>query len=438
MRVPFFPRLVCSTCLTLVVFTSFTATGAETQDIVEALDAPQSELEQVARPLRDPSSALKLTYGGQAGLQYHTNIYRERGNEVDDAVAFVSPGFRIRSDMDEATINVKGVVEAGHFLTEESNDYLDADLQVDTRYQLAPASYVDIYGEWQFDHVDVGGFATDFSDILRRAEEPTTYAYGTVGTRYETPLTEDFMTRVGASVLYYNYNNVDSLSNRRIIQDDRDRHELMGTGLLGYHAQPNLLPFVAVDVNTRHYDKQVDATALYERDSSGGGVFVGAEYNKQETDDIWATARVGMLHQGYDNGFLPDVNTLGFDAEGDYRLNETTRLHGATYRKVLENTLFGASSAVQTDVAATLYHDLAAAWQVDGGLRYTNNDFQINDSGVTPERTDEIYQATAGVTYDIADPLYLRGQYGYAKRDSNEVRAQYTDNSVLFSVGMRY
>ena len=431
-------HVLITTCLTICSVAAITSAIAEELPVINAPVIDASEVRQPLDAPRAPDAALSLSYGGYTGMQYRSNIYRETSNETDDFIAVVAPAFTLRSDLDRHAITVKGMIEAGHFLLESDNDYVDADLRANSRYDVTNDSFIDLHGQWRYDHVDVGGFSTDLSDLTRRSEEPTPYNYGEAGILYETPLNDMLIARAGVTGLYFNYSNVNTLGGTPIIQDDRDRYEVIGTGLLAYQAQPNLLPFVAVDVNIRRYDKRVDATALYERDSSGVGVFVGSEYNDEKEDDVWAAGRIGFLHQDYDNDFLPDVNTLGLDGEAGYRFNETTRVVAKVARAVMENTFFGGSSAVQTTADTVLYHDIAPAWVIDGKLRYTINDFQINPTGGRKKREDTIYENVIGATYTIANPLYLRAQYGYANRTSDEARAEYNDNSVMFLVGMTY
>jgi hypothetical protein len=387
---------------------------------------------------KPPEAEVKLTYGGTSGVQHRSNIYREGSNTTGDTLLTIAPGFAIRSKKDNHNFTVKGSVEGGHYISDDDNDYVDADIKATSDFTFSNASLVQVHGQWRRDHVEVGGFSTDIGDVNRRAKTPTLYSYGEVGADYKTPIGESLEAKVGAIANYYNYNNQDDIAGRRIIQDDRDRYELMGTTQLGYKLQPNLMPFIAADVNARTYRRQVDATARYERDSSGGGVFAGLQVNDPAVDVNYAIARIGWLHQNYDNNFLPDVDTVGFDGKAAYHFNDATRMEANAVRESVENTLFGASGAVKTGADATLYHMLAAAWNADATARYTQYDFSINPLSGRAERKDHLYEGVVGINYDIANPIYLRGEYEYANRTSNESRARYTDHGVMMQVGMTY
>jgi hypothetical protein len=383
-------------------------------------------------------AAPNFTYGGSAGLRYNDNLYRESQDETDDLAVILTPGFTLKHVLDENSLTIKGLIEHGEFLSEHDNDYNDADLSADFRHAFAKDHYLNLHSLLRYDHVDVGGFSTDFTDSTRRAKEPTTYRYAELGTTYQTPLGESFLGRTGITGVYYDYDNVDALNGGRIIQDDRDRYEVTVEGVLGYQMHPGLMPFAAVELNTRRYDNRVDASAVYERDSSGLGLFAGAEINKKDKDDAWANWQIGWLHQGYDNGYLPDVNTVGGNAEAGYRFNEALVLVATASRQVAENTFLGASSAVQSRIDTTLTYTLAPQWKLDGGVRYTQQDLQINPASRRPKRVDHIYEAGVGATYTLADPVYLRAEYDYADRTSDDSRADYTSNILLFTVGMTY
>ena len=385
-----------------------------------------------------PQADVKLTYGGTAGVQYRSNIYRERSNRTDDTIMAVNPGFAIRSKKDEMPYTIKANVKAGHYLDKDDNDYADVNLSGTTDIAIGANSLVQVHGAWRRDHVEVGGFSTDLSDPNRRAKEPTVYYAGDVGADAQTLIGSAWQAKAGARAVYYNYTNQDDTNGKRIIQDDRDRSELIGTTQLGYIVQPGIMPFVAADLNRRSYRTQIDSSAQYERDSTGGGVYAGMQLNNPDTDPDYATARIGWLMQDYDNNFLPDVHRLGFDGKAAYRFTDTTRMEAAAARTAAENTLFGASGSVLSTASGTLYHTLTQQWNADVLGRYSEYDFSINPASGRTDRTDHIYEGVLGVNYDIAAPLYLRGEYAYARRTSNLAQAEYRDNAVMMLVGMKY
>ncbi len=385
-----------------------------------------------------PQADVKLTYGGTAGVQYRSNIYREQSNESDDFITVVNPGFAVRSKKDVTDFTVKGGLKAGHYLDKDDNDFVDGGVNGTADIGLGGDALVQVHGAWRRDHVEVGGFSTDLSEPDRRASEPTVYYTGDVGADVQTPVGDDWQARAGAKAVYFDYQNQDDTNGRRIIQDDRDRYELIGTAQLGYVVRPHVMPFVAGDLNRRTYRTQVDASARYGRDSTGGGIYGGLQLNNPELDPDYLAARVGWLMQDYDNGFLPDVDTFGFDGQAAYRFNEKNRMEATAARSAVENSLLGASGAVQTTASATFYHSLTTQWNADLLGRYSEYDFSINPASGRTNRDDHLYESVLGVTYDIAAPLYLRGEYEFAHRTSDEQRARYTDNGVMMLVGMKY
>lgn len=374
--------------------------------------------------------AVEAQYGGKTGIQYRDNIYRERTNTTSDAIVIFTPDFTVKSENSSVT----AALDAGYYLSHTDNNYVDGTLQG----SHALNENIKLYGLWKRDHVDVGGFSSDQTDLTRRSKTPTFFTYGEVGTHFSTSFSERWESENDLKAAYYNYQNTDSIQNRRIIQDDRDRYELLGTTQLGYRVAPDLLPFLSLDANRKLYREQVDATVRYGKDSYGGGIYVGAEFGEKAQSTLWGKGRVGWLSQNYENGFLPDVNVVGFDLDTTVRLHENTQLQGTLARNAGENTTFGASSTLQTVASLTLTQQLADAWKGDVSVRHTEYDFQFNPQAGRGTRRDHLYEASAGLNYAWEKPFFLRTEYSFATRHSNLQAAAFDDHMLLVSVGVKY
>jgi hypothetical protein len=377
-----------------------------------------------------PSFAVETKVGGKAGLTYRNNLYRESTHTTSDGFFTLAPDVTLKSDNSSVT----AALEGGYYLSHTDNNYVDGTLQGSHAFN----DNAELYGLWKRDHVDVGGFSSDVTDLTRRSKTPTIFMYGEVGAHFSTLLTKQWESETDLKAAYYNYQNTNSIQNRRIIQDDRDRYELMGTTQLGYRLSPTFLPFLTLDVNRRLYREQVDATIRYGKDSFGGGLYAGAEFGKKEESTLWGKGRVGWLTQRYENDFLPDVDTVGVDLDATLRLAEDTILQGVITRNVGENSTFGASGTLQTIASLTLTHPLAQAWKGDVGGRYTEYDFLFNPQAGRGTRRDHLYEATTGLTYAWEKPYFFRTAYSFATRDSNLPQAAFDDHLVMLSVGLKY
>ena len=395
---------------------------------------------------KQADSDVELRYGGTAGMRYRSNIYRQKNGATSDAVAIVAPAFAIRSDFDKHDLQVKGRVEAGYYASEQNNNYVKGDLQANSRLDVAQGEALDLHGRAKYDNVEIGGFIEDVGNPQNRAAVPISYKFFDAGADYSKPLGEHVVGRTGVSAQLYDYDNTARAGGGKLIQDDRDRNEYHGYGLLGVPINVptnswltnSIMPFVSVDSNARIYHRQVARTAIYGRDSVGFGAYVGAQWNNREVDSIWANGKIGFMNQNYAQSALPDINDVGFNFEGAARLEQDTILQLLAYRQVNENTLIGASGALQTRGQMAVIHGIDENWALDVNGRYTLNDFQINPAFGKVGRKDNIYDGGLGVNYYIVDPLYARADYQYINRNSSLDLANYNESRAMLSLGMKY
>jgi hypothetical protein len=386
---------------------------------------------------REAAPDVELRYGGFAGARYRSNIYRERTGSSSDIIGVVAPAFALRSDFDQHEFTVKGRVEAGFYNQHTDNNYVNADLVGTGRIDVAEEEFLLVHGRARHDNVEIGAFIEDASQPSTRATEPISYRFFDVGGMYHKPLGDSLVGRLGGAVNLYDYDNVTRVDGTSSVQDARDRTEYYGQALVGYTLSHGLLPFVSADVNHRAYHRQVGATSLYERDSSGVGVYAGVEWQQDAQRRSWATAKVGYMHQKYVEDILPTIDTVGFQAEAAHQLNDDTLLRALAFRRVAENNLVGASGALQTRAQVGAVHRLSEFWEVDTTARYTNVDFQINPA-FRAKRADNIADAVVGANYYIANPLYVRADYQYTHRESDFALANYQENRAMISIGLKY
>ncbi len=431
--------LLTTTCLALGTVIAMSATANDSALPVIELD----EVPALTTPvLLEPESDLTLTYGGYTGLKYRSNIYKESTNEESDIIGIFAPGVAVRTDMDEHELTAKLLLESGTYFDNSENNYFDADLQLGGQYDIGWQEYITLHSRFRYDHIDIGGF-NDISEFgsgtsSNRAEEPTPYRFFQIGGTYHAPINSSYFGEVGVIGSLYNYDNVSREDGTRLIQDDRDRHELLGHVKLGHYHTAEIRPFVEVEVNTRQYDEQIDSSAINSRDSNGVGVFVGVDYNEAHKDPVWAEARIGYVNQDYTDTTRPDVNTVGLNIKSGYQIDNATSLRFNASRTVRELTLNGASGFIQSKAELRAFHDITPKVTVDGGVHYSHNDFQINPASGRAGRVDDIYGGTLGVTYNIQKPLYARLGYEYLERTSDERNAEYHDNTILLNIGVRF
>jgi hypothetical protein len=382
---------------------------------------------------KDVEAASTLAIGGTAGIGYIDNIYRSPNNEESDVVAVFRPGVRYKQDLKPYRFRLDGNLELGEFLDEGRNSYIDGDVKGEMAYDIGLDSKVYLDGRHRYDHVAIGGFVDDPSD---QADEPTPYRYTEVGAGY----VKDSATWVGlldGRFTNFNYDNVNRTDQSRIINDDRDRNEGLLTGRLGYKFIPQTAFYVQQAGNFRSYTTKIDDTAINERDSTGTETLVGVAYAKP-SDHFWADAGVGYMWQNYEDQTREDVDDFALRAAAQWREANLWRVRADLTRDVQEATNFGTSSYIQTRAGVRGDYLLDETWILGGAARYTINDFQINPAFALPKREDEVFDMTASIDYLIT-PIYTVGaEYLFVNRDSDAAEAEYTANTIMARVGVRY
>ncbi len=201
---------------------------------------------------------------------------------------------------------------------------------------------------------------------------------------------------------------------------------------------PKWLVYAQGKLNTRNYRRMIDSTATVGKDSDGYGLALGAAMGEKRRGESWFDVNAGYLTQDYDNNFLPDVDTFGIHGEGAWQVNDQLRLKALALRGIEENTLAGSSSHIMSRVRIGAEYAVAPRLMLEGDLRYTHNDFQINPASGRRGREDDILDASALVEYNILDDYYAGLEYIYVNRDSTDSSVEYTTNAVMARVSLKY
>lgn len=421
-------RLVSGCILSLpAAFPAF-AQDAEDQDT----GVPRLP-EYIGRKHAAADTSSRVVFGGSAGLMYHDNVFRSKNDKKDDFVAVVAPGLSLRSVDDRHEARAKLRIEGGKYMDHDENDYVDMDARGHGEYRLSHV--VSLLGNARLarDHVEIGSFA-DNPD--RTAAEPTVYRRADVGVGVEA---DDgrYYGLLDTAITYFDYDDAEARGGALIINDDRDRNEWKNRLRIGFYPMPEILTYVQGSANRRSYREDVDATAIFPKDSDGYGFALGVASGDRKTDN-WFDLSGGYLAQNYDDPFLPDVDTLGLEGEGEWRLSEALRLQGRASRGVEENTLFGASGHIMTRVRAGFEYQVAPRWTVGSHARFTENDFQINPASGLPGRRDDVFDVSALVEYNIIGDYFGGVEYMYVDRNSTDSTVEYSTNAVLARFSLKY
>jgi len=413
-----------TTALAIPPLASFAAETA-----TPAADATISLATPAAQASATPEALWRASLDGSAQTLYKDNIYKAKNNTTGDMIARIQPTASIVSNLDKHAVQLVGTLDAAAYASENDNDYVDGSITADGRYDFSDNLSFSPTLQWKNDHVDIGSFE-DEPGI--KNSKPTDYTYGETGGVLEFH-PNSYLFQLGGKVDFYDYSNVKRDNGTININDDRDRDELEEFARIGYNITPNLLVYTHGGIDQRRYDKQIDSTALYERDSDGKTLLLGTTIGDKK-DFKWLDINMGYLGRDYDNNYYPDVNTFGLNAEGRYQVEADWNFTLLASRSVEENTLIATSSYIQNRIRTEAAYNVSPEIEVAGNIRYTLNDFQVNKSLGLLQREDKIYEAGANTRYKLNDNYKLDLGYNYAKRTSNNDSVEYTGNTVMLSI----
>lgn len=349
---------------------------------------------------------------------YDDNIYATESAEVGDYVTIVTPELYLESDWERHRLRVEGGAEIGRYASNDGEDYEDAWIGADGKYDISKDSNVFGGGRISREHED-----RESPDDVN-GTEPTTFArvQGHVGVAHKIERTS---VRVGVTSERLDFEDV-ARTGGVINNDDRDRTMYEAGGRVGYRASPGLEPFVQALYDLRRYDDEADDNGL-DRDSAGYGLAAG--FQARLAAGLGVEALAGYLHQAYDDASLDDVDALDLGLRLLWESGRGTTLNAFLDRTVEETTLDRASAALDTVAGVSVEHSLAADLLLDARAVYIDSDFE----GIT--RQDDIYSLGAGLKYYFLPNVFLGGEYRLLVQDSSEPGQDYVDNRVLLRLG---
>ena len=93
-------------------------------------------------------------------------------------------------------------------------------------------------------------------------------------------------------------------------------------------------------------------------------------------------------------------------------------------RNAYDSALGGISQSTEALVASLDWaHELTALTELQAGLQYENDDYDIG-------RSDDLYGAYLGVSYALKRWLTVGVRYDYSQRDSDAVGSDFNDNRI--------
>ena len=378
-------------------------------------------------------SLFSLKYGAVAGGEYNSNIFKAASGEESDYIFTFAPEVSLTTNLTRHEFGVYAEGEIGRFAADEKNNYLDRVIGADARFDVTPTDVLYFDARHTAAHVGIGSFV---DDVFSNTTEPVEYDLytGEADWKGHKDLYHYSLTGIWNS---YSYENVGRVDGTRSIQEDRDRdtHDIIAK--TGYEFIPSYLFYVRGALDNRDYDKRIDSSADFSRDSDGYRLAVGVS-NENKADAINFDAYVGYMNQDYDAQVLDDVSGIDAYAAGSWKITPANTLSAKLDREIRDSQSDGVSGILNTRFGMDFQHQYSEALALKVGASYTDSNFETNTALTDLDRQDDIYDAYTRGSYTLNPNTSVNVEYSYRDRESNRPFASYEAHSVGLSLALKY
>jgi hypothetical protein len=377
----------------------------------------------------DPYAAQGIPLGGfvllpelKIGETYDDNIFRDSANTKSDFITTVRPEAALRSNWNNHMLNFFAAVESGFYADHSDENYNDVFVGTDGRVDIQRDTNVTAGLNHTWGHEERGS-----PDDVNGTEPADTQI-----TNARLGLAHTFnRLKVSPYGLWsrYDYTDVKTSAGATINNDDRDNDVMKGGLRLDYDVHTSFDVFVEGIYNTVNYSDARDDNG-FNRDSNGWegrtGVVLGL------TNLITGEAYVGYMSQSMDDARFSDIDGVSFGGGIKWEVTRLTTVGFNAARTIQQTTTTGSSGIIQTGGEATVRHELLRNLILDGGLKYTTNEYE----GLA--REDDVYEATIGGLYKLNRYVGLGARYRYIERDSDINTSDYTANVATINLVLTY
>lgn len=386
------------------------------------LERPRPEVEQLGMR----AGSFRVLPRIETGLTYDSNVLATERNAEDDFIWVTRPEIEVRSDFGRHALNFTANAELGRYIDTSSENYLDYGLRIDGRYDLTRDASIDAAFGHRRDHE---GRSDPDADLLSGLAKPQKYST-TGGDIGYTQRFNRVRVRVTGGAHYVDYSDAQLVGGFRLDGDERDRWEYSTSARVGYEFIAGYEMFLQGGYNWTNY-RRGGGPFTFNRDSDGYEVVAGVSGDL--TGLVTGEAYVGWMSRNYTDSRLKDYDGLALGGQLRWAVTQLTSVTGQASRTIRDTTyargLNVASSYDRTVVALGVDHELLRTLLLNGRLQWRQDDFNGAD------RTDNVYTAGIGATYQVNRNLYLTGGYTHERRQSNVPGGDYNDNILFLRIG---
>lgn len=365
---------------------------------------------------------------------YNDNVFASGSNRDEDLITVISPSFDVKSNWSAHALNMQAGISAGRYWDNTSENYLDAFVGGDGRYDITR---------------NLAAFGVARYERLHEERDSPDNPGFSVGGAAEPVEIDAFTARAGvisrglrigyqADVGYRreNYHDVDRVGGGRLDQDARDLDIYLANLRVSYEIAPRYEAFIRGGFNHRSYD--TDDPGGFSRDSSGFRGHVGATIDL--TGVTFAEVYVGYVFQDYEDSDLGSIDGIDFGGRLVWNVTQLTSIAANIDRRVQDSNtvalLAGGGSALspgylRTNVGVSVDHELLRNVLITGRIGYQNDNYENLD------RDDDRIDIGAGIRYSLTRNFYVGGSYTYSHRssDGNNAGGDFNRNLFLIRLG---
>ncbi|MFA6232473.1 MAG: outer membrane beta-barrel protein [Rhodanobacter sp.] len=405
----------------IYVALAMAASGTVMAQTVTASGAPRqapTPPREIAQSTPVQASGWTLVPALSFGATYDSNVFATAEQPRQDMLLTITPSMVIRKQGSGRSLAIEAQGSAAQYRTSSSEN--SRDYRLDATGSQRINRYGNLFGGLGISRSHEDRTSPDDVFGTRPTIFTDTHAHMGIAERWRS-----FSLRTGATYNHLVFHNVTDAAG--VVIDNRDRNrDVLGLGMrFGYALSPQTDLFVQGTLDRRRYEREFD-DAGYRRDSQGDSWVVGLARRGQGA--LTGEVYLGEMSQRYDDPRLPDVTLPTAGASFTWNASGRTSVSAFYERSILETTLPGASSYVDTSEGVRADRRVDARLSTHAGVTVTRSDFR----GIG--RRDDVFDTYVGLSYRLSRQVYLDGDYRLMQRRSDLSGADYDRHEIYLGL----
>ncbi|MCI0428964.1 MAG: outer membrane beta-barrel protein [Rhodospirillales bacterium] len=345
--------------------------------------------------------------------KYDDNIFATKNNRESDFITVISPSISVESTWSRHGLGLQAFGQYNRFAEHGTEDSEEGGVSQTGRLDITGNDYVSEFLSFSREAQD-----RSETDDTGSRHPPIFYRY-IARTRYAHEF-NDFEFRLDGQMQRFDY--------IAGFDFDRDRLEFSVDPRLSYRMSPYLTPFVEVGYQDRNFDASTNRSGV-DPDSRTYDATLGFGFILDPT--LTGEIAGGVFHTDFDDSMLDPVTSPLIEGTLSWDVTRLTTVTGNVSRREAATSTSTNSSKIVSSASLSVDHELLRNVLLGGGIRYRNEDFQDID------RVDNRFDVEVGGTYLLNPNASLSLDYTYSNRASDVDAGDFTDNSVLLSLGLQ-